>query len=597
MKKIFVSFFLVSTVILFSTLTSAQTDLTPVITGGPAASQLKIQLTPTQKGRTVELNGSGLVPNFDVYIVDCLPTDEGLKCTTGNPDYDNPAILGIGGIESQVKFIDGDDALRSSDNLGNVQATVEFIVNQSIGNVFYGIQIKPPVLTNEGRNDSLQYGTFQFDPAIKPVDFRADPKGRIFDSQSLEPISNVKVRILDQLTPERLADAQPSSTVTVGPDGQFNFMVEEGTYYLRLDPATHPNHTFSANPILNTNYTKAYAGPTENCYQETGKTHQTCSVLYQPDQPINEVPPDETERDIPLDPGTNPPFRSEPTFLIWGNYVNGMKTVYEGKISHPLSLVSLAKENGEPLIVGNDEVKTTVDKYGSWQIILANENIPQDQGLKPVITKVDLTQNQPTSKRLNIFSRLAEFLTFFLRKNVSAQAKTPVFQPIPRYLEGYAYDGSGKIIPNATVKIKLNMSPSKEAIYYQTTADESGFFKVDPNNLPIFGYYLQFEKPGSTLPVKMTTSQFAQKNSSYLETNQINLLTAKKGDQSLITMKETVPTSAQPLPQEITTSPTSTVSQSSATLIIVLLLVGLVLLAVAVYLYLQKKNNPSPPMA
>ncbi len=582
MKKILFSFFLVLTIVLFSGIIFAQTSPTP---GGPAASQLRVQLSPKQTGRTVELSGTGLVPNFDVYIVDCLPTNEGLKCTTGNTDYDSEAILGIGGISPQVKFTDGGDALRKSDDLGLVKVSVEFIVNRSVGNVFYGIQINPPFLTNEGRSDSLQYGTFQFDPAITPISFDADPFGRIFDSQSLEPISDVKIRILDQLSPERLADAQPVSTVKVGPDGQFNFMVPKGIYYLRLDPATHPNHTFSATPNLHPNYTHAYTEPTENCYPSGD--HQTCAILYQPDQPINEVPPDETERDIPLDPGSNPPYRSnEVSTMSWGHTSVGVNTRYDGRISHPFSIVKLVgiTSDGE---YGN----ATADKYGVWTITIPNKDILQNEALEARYTKVDLTTSQPVSSNHSFLSRIVKFFSSLINKTVSAQAKTPVFQPIPRYIEGYAYDNAGKIIPNAKVTIKLDMSPTK-ATHYQTTADENGFFKVDPKDLPIFSYYLEFTKPGFATPVKMTTADFAQKNASYLESNKIELMTAKKNNNSLLTVVAAQPTAGQP-PVGETTTPLTPVSQpaGTSTVVIVLLLLGLVGLTTVFYLYLRKKKQ------
>jgi hypothetical protein len=584
--------FLILAIALTSVKISAQSPTLP--TTGPAADQLKVQLAPKQVGAgNYELTGAGLVPNHEVYIIDCIPTGDGQKCTSGNADYDSPAILGIGGIPPQVKFTDGQDAKRTSDNTGKVKVTIQFIVSQSIGNVFYAVQLNPPFLTNEGRGDSLQYGTFQFDPTITPIDFRADPKGRIFDSQSLEPIANVKIRILDQLNPEKLADAQPAPAITVGPDGQFNFMVKQGTYYLKLDATTHPNHTFTANPTINPNYTKAYAGPSINCYHEPGKTHQTCAKIYTPNEVINENPPNEEERDIPLDPGTNPPTRTEISTINWGHNSVGVNTRYFGKISHPLSIVKLIGT-----VSTGEYGSTTADKYGVWNIIVANKDVLQNEAVEARYTKVDLTQNQPTTKRPGLFSRLINLLTSFIKQDVSAQAKSPIFQPIPRYLEGYAYDSAGKIIPNAQVALILDMSPSKK-VYYQTTADETGLFKVNPNNIPTFSFYLEYTKPGSTMPVKVTTSEFAQKNSKYLEESKINLLTAIKNGQALIAAgKPTAPTTDQP-PQAIeTTSPQTPPnvvipeSTSNTTMIAVLLLIfGIIGLIIALYFYFQKKKQ------
>src|SRR3972149_11827084 len=60
--------------------------------------------------------------------------------------------------------------------------------------------------------------------------------------------------------------------------------------------------------------------------------------------------------------------------------------------------------------------------------------------------------------------------------SVSSQDKPAiVIDPILQYLEGYAYDSKGAIIPNAKVMVKLEMS---KAVFYETKTDEKGVFRV-----------------------------------------------------------------------------------------------------------------------
>jgi hypothetical protein len=570
----------------------AQESPTP---NGPAAAQLKVQLTPTQTGNlTADLFGHGLVPNFEVYIVDCFPTDDNLKCTTGNPEYDGPAKLGIGSeppVQPRVEIIDG--ALKTSDAQGEIRASVRSLSINSSGHLFYGIQINPPFLTNEGRGDTLQYGTFQFDPAITPIDFRADPFGRIFDSQSLEPISGIKITILDKdkkpantKSPDCPREDCPTvNSVNVGPDGEFHFMAEEGIYYLQLDEATHPNHSFSANPNLHPNYIKAYAGITLESYPSDDKTHQVFAKLYFPDEVIDEKSPDEQQRDIPLKPkGT--PYKSDPVSMVYDNVVNGLKTNFSGKVSHPLSKVALVVKETDGTIIPISET-ISADKYGFWTIILDNDNIPQNQPLTLQITAVDLTQDQALKQPSDLFSKIASLFSSLFKKAVVAQTKEPVFQPIPRYIEGYAYDTNNKVIPQATVKVKLYMS---KAVYYQTTADENGYFKIDPQNLPIFSYYLEFTPPASKIGIRTTTAEFAQKNTDYLQANKIDLMTAQKNNNSLLTVIAAQPTTGQP-PQETPIAQQPKLPSQLNLFVVILLFVGLVGVAGALYFFFKKKNQ------
>ena len=78
------------------------------------------------------------------------------------------------------------------------------------------------------------------------------------------------------------------------------------------------------------------------------------------------------------------------------------------------------------------------------------------------------------------------------------------FNPILSYIEGYAYDEIGKIIPNAKIVVTLN---DNDEVVYTTSADTTGFFTVYSNNLPFFEYYLNITSPNGKT-VKQTTAEF-----------------------------------------------------------------------------------------
>ena len=280
-----------------------------------------------------------------------------------------------------------------------------------------------------------------------------------------------------------------------------------------------------------------------------------------------------------------------------GKIQKGLATLMEHKtviaISHPLSIVTLVGK-----ISKNEIARANADKNGDWEILIPNNKIPQNEPLKVEIIKVDLTTLTRKDPN-NYFAKSAyKFLLRLIKSalplinKVSAQDTTPTdsnseFQPILSYVEGYAYDQSGNIIANATVKVMLDMT---DGVYYQTTADENGFFSIAPENLPIFSYRLEFTSPNSTNPVRTSTAEFAQKNQDHLTTNNIDLMAAIKNGESLI------PTSP-PSPTPIVTNETPAAGRSTFAgnrfnlMLIVIVLIVLLGVAGGILLYLKKKES------
>ncbi len=544
----------------------------------------------------VILSGVGFPSLHDIYVVLCAPAKTTLsnyKCTTGNKQSDR-LIFGsdMTNTIAPLTF----EVPKGTSPPQSIQASYSKVdlvaqMNNAEGHVSYawfGVTINEPKLVSQARADTIQYATFQFqqDPA-KCVSIRWDPYGRVFDSQSLEPIRGVRVSLWDknkQLVIQRGLN-NPQRTET---DGVFNFFVAikpggQRIFYLNPLPLPPLTHTFIADPNLHPNYEKAY------------------SDIYKPDEQIVETFGNPEHRDIPLDPGSSPPFRSDPRSMSVASLRIGKWNRYEGVISHPLSIVTLVGKNS-----GQEIARTSADKNGDWEILVPSANIPQSEPLKISIIKVDLTTlvrrnspgNSSSRSAYQFFSHLIQRALSFLNPDligvngkVSAQdigsAGDAEFQPILLYIEGYAQDQNGNVMPNATVNVKLEMS---DGLYYQTTADANGFFSVPPENLPIFNYYLEFVSP-ATGSIRMTTSEFVEKNQNHLSANNVDLMAATKNGQSLLPQSPTSPT---PNATNLTPGDSNKSIIAGNKLNLILTVIALVVLfgvAGGVLMYIKKKQS------
>ena len=236
--------------------------------------------------------------------------------------------------------------------------------------------------------------------------------------------------------------------------------------------------------------------------------------------------------------------------------------------------------------------RTTADKLGGWTILMPINKVPHSESLKTEIIKVDiasLVKNSPAS----LLSSLLEKLRSFIAGEVSAQPQDSVgggaeFDPILTYVEGYARDKNGDVIANATVRVKLEMS---DGVYYETKADDNGFFIINPENLPIFAYYLEFSSPDVVSLTKNATSEFVQNNEEHLTANNVNLMAATINGESLIPTEspQDLTQAEQPPPEE---SEQPFIAGENTNLILTLVAV-IVLLGAAggVLLYIKKKSG------
>lgn len=519
------------------------------------------------------LTGTGFPTNQPVYVVGCVETEDDFKCTSGDDLYDLNLGFGEGNYtklktSQQSPFpywfvVDGVVEKTLPD--GKLEVVVRSATRKGTEHSFYGVTIGETTLVSGERGNTLQYGTFKFEPGTSTCKgVRWDPYGRIFDSQSLEPLPGAVVTIYAKQAENKLKLVLPGlpNPVRTEADGAFNFLVEPGTYYLS---ALKSGYGFLEAPALHPNHTKAY--PPLAIYRADPQAGDPLTG-----QEIVERAGRAEHRDIPLDPGSNEPYRAQPSTISYGTIRIGSSMKIEGKVSHPLTQVSLSQD-------GQKLAETAADQWGFYQVFIETADLLPGVPIGVIYTKVDLTASP--------FSFLNNLNNLFSVK-VYAQDKEPdlVVEPIPRYIEGYAHDKAGDVLPSAEVRVKLKMS---DAIVHTTFADENGFFFILPENLPVFSYYLEFIKPNTTVPVKFTPSEFAAQNEEYLKANNIDLMTAKVGDQSLLPPEEEVKEPAEGVSP--TPSQEERAAQRSTMLLIIILTVGFVATGTALYIYFRKKQT------
>lgn len=404
---------------------------------------------------SITATGKGFPNNTDIEIEFCQPSDKKTQCEV---------------------------VTKTKSQLGNVN--VSFAMGGLQGHVPYSIYGTWPFKQVEmGGASGDQQGTFTFLDQGNCVSITWDPYGRIFDSQSLEPIPNVKVGVFDSLNPETLSQVRDNPQKVLA-DGAFNFLTKPGTYYLQ--PLDFPKiYTFSEKTKLNNNYRKAYS------------KRDGSSSIYKPGIAIVEKAGVPEHRDIPLDPGNNPPSHF-PIVNIPGYYtqmVFNSMTEYGGRISHPLSIV---------VLVGKDSMKevsrVTADKFGIWKVAVNNSKIPENESLLVKLIKVDLTTNKFDEKKAVLTNDV-------------------MFEPILRNISGYVFDNNGKKLVNSRVSVVLD---SNGKVYSETKTDNNGVLNIPTNNLPVLSYHLAYKSGDKS--ISLLTTSFANRNKEYLKENNKNLM-------------------------------------------------------------------------
>jgi len=537
-----------------------------------------------REGADFELEGTEFPPNTKIYPFFCV-TPESEKagdfepyCTTGNPDTDM-IVFGAptgGNCRLGITYEGSDDGSFMTDGQGHV--IVGGRINsacQYVSYVFYGYYQIAPMGAGaadpaDGDENSQQQGTLAFASYFTEnsekdcVQIYWDPYGRVFDSVSLEPMPNVKVNLLKSLDPKILVSLtrNQSNPDITNINGTFNFVVPEGIYY--LDPKNIPaTHTFSATPNLNALYKKIY-------YKNIDKKES----IYRPNEEIMELVdtareerqgfPDMEERDIPLDPGINPPFIGQIELIKNSAFQIGNPdaTVYRGQATHPYPIVSLVRADNNKIIYSK-EMTDESSRYGFWKVVLRNSLIPGDTPLKLILKK-----NPKYFGAVN---------------DLSISKEGFLFEPILRQIKGYLKDDEGNILANKEVKIKLSMN---NAVYGRYKTNAEGYLDIASSKLPLFDYYLE------TNNIKKTPSEFGKINRDYLSENKINLMSDQRLDSNIQNKIESIDSFSgtdQVLPK------TKFLEKSNKSILAIVSLVFLLILLIIIFIfviaYIKKKRS------
>ncbi len=537
------------------------------------------------------LSGENLPANTDIYIAGCINTDAGARCTTGDTNLDNLLNSYPGGdvmspdASHQFKALENPKKTDETGYLDGVivrsytpQATTHFFNGYYIDKGDLGeTDLSPsPQITPAISLGGVKQGTFNFDTSPTPRPQRAkmmrlddnDPKGRFFDSQSLEPIPDGEITLLNNLKKifvyRNLINPQK-----VKINGEFNFWIPNGVYYLDLN-VKPTNYSW---PIkidrVHPNYTKAYF-----CDPDVKDDKNQTVPLYLQQYSILEYNK-LVHCDVPLDPGSNPSYHGDVKSVDFAisRSTNKLTTNYIGHVTHPFTVINLKGEN-----TGKVAATANANKLGFWETTVNNASYPLNidgtpDRLVAVYTKVDLTG-----------------------QTTYAPVTGTIFEPLLTYVEGYAYDESGQILPSAKIGYQQD---GTDKIVFVTTADDKGYFKIPTRYLPSFGYKLVFTTSNQTKPIIFSTSVFANKNADYLKKSNINLITKIS--------KETINTKT--IPQEMNNNPSNnnadqnkaltkkaeSKSNSQFLLVVILILIILAIVAIIVTIVMFKKNQTQSP--
>jgi len=330
-----------------------------------------------------------------------------------------------------------------------------------------------------------------------------DPYGRVFDAQSLEPLPEALVDLIDNSTNENVVMKQNLSYDVTGDDGLYNIQVDkEGEYKLTVDPLTP--HSFVQSPLLSKYWRYIY------------------SDLYTKDTTFKETYNTPTHADIALQPDGEP-FREAVAKIVPGTLnaqdMNGT-IFYKGRSTFPMALTCLVHE------ITGEQVGDCVhaNNVGYFTISLQKEKVPLAR-LRVVTKKVNL--NDPKLYSDTVKVEPLHFNSLML----SDVQKSYFFEPILSLVEGYAYDLNHKVIPNAVVRIVLKES---KQLAFETAADDKGYFVIYADKLPYMEYNIEFRNPQNGAKLSQTTSQFASLNATYLAQNKINLLLSQKNGKAIV---------------------------------------------------------------
>lgn len=394
-----------------------------------------------------------------------------------------------------------------------------------------------------------------------------DPFGRVFDSRSLEPIFEAVVELQRKRDNGLFTKVNPSdpgdvlSSVLKNPyitenDGYFSFIVKDGTYKLDLPYSYNRDISIVTDTAqIHPNYLKIYS----DIYPgQTGiEIIQLGNIQH---------------RDVPVETKGEP--ANYPVKLMSGSYNLGKqsgKLYVSGRASHPFTMIKAYSKKISSNSTENirSQLLQTIssDNFGRFSIIIDQNNLKKDEYFGEIeLEKTDLTTFQ-----------------------LSGNKKIVEVNPILNYIEGYVYNEKGRVIPNATVSLYFTFSSKP---FYQTQADDKGYYRISSVNLPSISYDIRYLLPNGQV-IETDTTKFINSNAQYLKTGRINLYEQNnKVKTPSLPLKSTNLNNQQPTDITSDSQPSSKNDMILIAIVILVLILGAVAL-IGVYLYQKNKKPPS----
>lgn len=524
----------------------------------------------------------------ETYIFECLSTSE---CTSGNATVDQEVFGKNNYQEMQNTYGYGfkHSTLPSNPTMSNSDGEItpfewKSWTTRKQARRWLALNYFDPIpQTATGKANTQQIGTFSFEEAVNKSDCVSlswDPYGRVFDSSTLDPVSGATVTLLKkrennvftQMTPADVLGGNIVNPQTTIEDGGFSFVVPDGTYKLLV---TQGEYIFPEQLVnIHSNYTRIYS----DIYPDpTGEEIIQLGTIQ--------------HRDIPLkSKSANLNDRTKLMEYFYDLDKANSIIYVKGRASHPFAKIKAYSLKPDPVL---QEIaryrlltKTPIraDAQGNFSLIVDQSGFEIDESFGDItIEKVDLTQTTNLVEKFNkwLFSLISEV-------NAQVNIATNIrLEPIPNYLEGYAYDIQGKIIPDATVSIILNFSDKPS---YQVKADKNGYFKINSEFLPSMPYRIEYTSSLGQ-KTKISTSKFIVQNQEFIQKSKIkiNQYKNKKGQEISPAQKKTTNVNENQ-PNGIINKSIKTLTSNSILPLILLIIIALGIVVMAVVIYFKKKQ-------
>lgn len=534
--------------------------------------------------------GKGPQPNSKVYVVVAVAAADGQHYTSGNAGIDTyltyppmPADLGY-----RFEGLFGEDGVTpinqtltntlTSNASGDLSVSAlewQDYTPQGHERRFLGISEEQPQPTIDpglglGAQQQAEIPKLDWAKALQNcLPLAWDPDGRVFDSQSLEPIPGTSVTLTKKRTNGTFTfvnkfdpDDVPSGILTnpylTIEDGGFSFFVPDGTYKLTPQIA---GYNFPGSLTLNSNYSKIYS----NIYPLT-----TGVEIVEKGGPQH--------RDIPVDSVGGQPTYFPIKIMEYNYQSDRISSVFiDGRVSHPLATINAYSVIPDPY---NPDARM---RYKVIKTFQADK-----------VGRFSLTVNQSTfdKTKSEMFGEIEAIKANFGGSSTDTSPAPAILKlnPILTYVEGNA-SHKDKVLPGAKIELLLNSSTKP---FYTTVADSQGYFKIPSDYIPFMPYKLQYSLGGVVASV--TTSKFIADNSTNLSSNKTNLFYPQYNNPKINeSIKKSIAAYNNQLPSKQPGSKTNQPASKNLSFLGIVLFIVILLVAVGVLgIYLIKKNQNTP---